>query len=229
MFAMLGDIMFEVLTSPEQFRLAGDYTYAEHKVVEAPPLLQWLANDLRKISMELGFHIAFTNPLAQMVLLYTAAEAHQALPLVFGNGVFRGFFVIESIEETHQQLADDGSFIAISARLELREWILGADAAALSTPSRSAAPPPGIVAAPASAGSAGSAQPLDSQQPVSAANLLPVSAIVQLSNLGVPPGVTYSRATYSEPGVSAFVGAGPVAATPGNPDSVPPSEIVRAA
>jgi phage protein U len=224
MFAMLGEIIFEVLTSPETFKLGGDYTYAEHKVVEAPPLLQWLANDLRKISMDLGFHVAFTNPLAQIALLYAAADLHQALPLIFGNGIFRGFFVIESIEETHQQLADDGSFITISARLALREWILGADAALSSTPSRPAAPPPGIITTTA----ASNPQPFDSAQPVSAANQLPASAIVQLSNLGVPPGVTYSQATYSQPGVSAIVRVGPAAATPGNPDSVPPSQIVRA-
>ncbi|MBV8362439.1 MAG: phage tail protein [Deltaproteobacteria bacterium] len=224
MFAMLGDIIFDVLTSPETFKLSGDYTYAEHKVVEAPPLLQWLSNDLRKISMELGLHVAFTDPAAQMNALYAAADAHQALPLTFGNGVFRGYFVIESIEETHQHLADDGSFIAISARLELREWILGADAATSSTPSRPAAPPPGIVY---TTPDQPTATPFDSAQPVSAANLLPVSAIMQLSNLGVPPGTTYSAAAYAQPGVSAIVGVGPGAAAPGNPNSVPTAVIVR--
>jgi phage protein U len=223
MFAMLGDFIFEVLTSPEQFCSASEYTYAEHKVVEAPPLLQWLANDLEKISLELGFHIAFTNPLLQMTLLYTNAQAHLALPFVYGNGVFRGFYVIESIEETHRQLADDGSYIAISAKVELREWVVGADVA-LATPSRQAAPPPGIL----TSTSTPTPQPFDANQPISPANLLPASAIVQLSNLGAGPGVTYSPAAYSQPGVSVLVGSGPAGLTPGNPDSVSPATIVRA-
>jgi len=225
MFAQLGNIIFEVLTSPETFKLSGDYSYAEHKVVEAPPLLQWLANDLQKISLELGFHVAFTNPATQMNLLRAAAEAHQAMALTFGNGVFRGYFVIESLEETHQQLAADGSFIAISARLELHEWILGADAAALNPP-RPAAPPPGIVTTTAS-GSAAVA--FDSSQPISASNPLPISAIVRLSDLGVGPGVACSAALYAQIGVSALVGrqAGtPVPLT--NFTSVPASAIVRA-
>jgi phage protein U len=99
MFAVLGEILFEVLTSPAGFRAQTEYHYAEHQVLEAPSRLQWLADGLQRITLELGFHVAFTNPYLQMTLLYTAAELHGALPLVFGNGIYRGFFVIESIEE----------------------------------------------------------------------------------------------------------------------------------
>jgi phage protein U len=215
MFALLGEIFFAVLTSPEGFRSSSEYRYAQHDVVEAPPRLQWLSNDLQKISLDLGFHLAFTNPSAQMAALRAAAEDHQARALVFGNGVFRGYFVIESIEETHQQLADDGSYIAIAARLELREWVPGADFDPLSPPRRSS-PPPGIVQSPGGA------------QPISATNLLPTSAIVQLTRAGAGPGVTYSPAAYSSPGMSAVVGTGFSLPPPGNPDDVPTSTIVRA-
>src|SRR5215469_17363075 len=108
MFATLGEILFTTLTSPEAFRAQTGYSYAEHKVVESAPRLQWLANDLQKISLDLGFHVAFTNPATQMNLLRAAAEDHQARALVFGNGVHRGYFVIETLEETFHQTADDG-------------------------------------------------------------------------------------------------------------------------
>jgi phage protein U len=150
MFAILGEITFQVLTSFEGFRSSSDYRYAEHKVVEARPRLQWLAQELQKISLEMGFHVAFTNPATQMNLLRAAGEDHQARALVFGNGVHRGYFVIESLEETHQQLADDGSFIAISARAELREWVPGAAFDPFAPP-QTAIPPPGILFAAASA------------------------------------------------------------------------------
>ncbi len=64
-------------------------------MVEARPRLQWLATELQKISLELGFHVAFVNPATQMNLLRAAAEDHQARALIFGNGVHRGYFVIE--------------------------------------------------------------------------------------------------------------------------------------
>src|SRR5215469_13528817 len=107
MFAVLGEIVFDTLTSPEALRASSEYHYAQHKVVEAQPRLQWLANELQKITLDLGFHLAFTNPTTQMNLLQAAAEDHQARALIFGNGVHRGYFVIESLEETFHQTADD--------------------------------------------------------------------------------------------------------------------------
>src|SRR2546422_954944 len=79
--------------------------------------LQWLANELARISMKLSSHVAVTSPKAQMDTRRVAGEEHQARALVFANGVHRGFFVIERIDEAQQQLADDGSYIAISARV----------------------------------------------------------------------------------------------------------------
>jgi phage protein U len=222
MFAILGEIFFEVLTSPEAFRSSSDYTYAEHEVVGAAPRLQWLANGLQKISLELGFHIAFVNPKTQMDLLRAAAEDHQARALVFGNGVHRGYFVIESLEESHHQLADDGSHIATSARMELREWMPGVGFDPFAPP-RATTPPPGIVQQTSS--STAVFAPL---QAISSGNLAPVSEIAQLTGSAVYGGVTYIAATYSQPGVSGVVGSGPGAQPPGNPANVSPSTIVRA-
>jgi len=221
-FAILGNILFVALTSFETFRSSSEFHYAEHKVVEARPRLQWLAQELQKISIELQFHVAFTSPATQMNLLRAAAEDHQARALVFGNGVHRGFFVIKSIEDTHQQLADDGSYIAISARLELQEWVPGADFDPAASPS-TAASPLGIVPLDPS-----SVAVFDPNQPVSALNPLPTSSILQLTSAGVQPGMTYSRAAYQQPGMSAVVGLGPVGAGPGNPNDVLPATIVRA-
>jgi phage protein U len=222
-FAIFGEILFEALTSPEALRIASEYSYAEHKLVEAAPRLQWLANELQKISLELGFHVAFTIPIVQMELLRAAAEDHQARPLVFGNGIHRGYFVIEGLEETHRQLAEDGSYIAISARVELREWVPGVDFDPFAPPRRTT-PPPGIVQADPS-----TAQLFDSSPPVGPLNPFPASAVVRLSDVAAQSGVTYSAANYSQPGVSGIVaGSGPWALTPGNPGDVPPSQIVRA-
>jgi phage protein U len=225
MLALLGELIFEPLTSPDAFRLASAYRYAEHEVVEAPARLQWLANELQKLSLGLSFHVAFTNPKTQMDNLRAAAEDHQARALIFGNGIHRGYFVIESLEEIHQQLADDGSFIAISARVELREWVPGADFDPLAPPRRTT-PPPGIVQVAPGAGTTASSI-FTPSAPVSLTNLIPASSIVQLSSLGTGSGVTYSVATYSQPGVSGVVGDGPGGLQPGNFNDVLASSIVR--
>jgi phage protein U len=96
MFALLGEISFEVIGSPEVFESSRRFDYAEHRVVEDRPRLQWLAADLESITLAMLFHISFTDPAAQLAALLAAADDHQARALVLGNGVFRGFFVVES-------------------------------------------------------------------------------------------------------------------------------------
>lgn len=144
MYALLGPIFFETLTSPEAFRSKTDYHFAEHQVVEAAPRLQWIFDELETISLDLHFNYKYSNPYLQMVLLRATAEAHLPLPLAFGNGVFRGFFVIESVEETLKYQADDGSYMDVEARVELREWIPGSDFDPFA-PAQSASPATGLL------------------------------------------------------------------------------------
>jgi phage protein U len=123
LFAALGDIQFEVVGSPEAYESAGAYDFAEQKVIESKPQLQWVGDDLERLNFELMWHASFTNPATQLALLRATAAEHLALPLVFGNGGFRGFFVIESIKVKSQQLSASGAPIAIRVALALKEWI----------------------------------------------------------------------------------------------------------
>jgi Phage P2 GpU len=88
MFALFGEISFEVIGSPEVFESSRRFDYAEHRVVEDRPRLQWLAADLESITLAMLFHISFTDPAAQLAALLSAAYDHQARALVLGNGVF---------------------------------------------------------------------------------------------------------------------------------------------
>ncbi len=88
MFAVLGEIQFEVVGSPDAYESAGAYDFAEQKVVESKPLLQWVGDDLERLKFELMWHASFTKPAAQLALLRAMAAEHLALPLVFGNGGF---------------------------------------------------------------------------------------------------------------------------------------------
>jgi len=122
LFAVLGEIPFQVVGSPEGFESRRGYDFAEHRVVESKPRLQWLGNDLERLKFELRLHSSFTDPAAKLALLRSPAAAHLALPLVFGNGGFRGFFVIGSISMRSQQLSARGVPIAITAAIALKEW-----------------------------------------------------------------------------------------------------------
>ena len=146
MFAVLGDIQFEVVGSPEAYESAGAYDFAEQKVIESKPQLQWVGDDLERLKFELMWHASFTNPGAQLALMRASAAEHLPQPLVFGNGGFRGFFVIESINVKSQQLSASGAPIAIRVALALKEW--RADSLLLSRAVPAAAVSPlGIIAA----------------------------------------------------------------------------------
>ncbi len=122
MFALLGEIPFRVIGSPESIESERGYDYAEHRVVGARPRLQWLAGGLERIELELMLHRSFTDPAQQLTRLATAAETHRALALVFGSGEFRGYFVIESIAARSTQHGAGGEPLAVTLRLRLREW-----------------------------------------------------------------------------------------------------------
>ena len=152
MFAVLGDIQFEVVGSPEGYESAGAYDFPEQRVLESKPRLQWVGDELERLSFDLMWHASFTNPAAQLALLRTTAAQHLALPLVFGDGVYRGLFVIESIKVKSQQLSAGGAPIAIRVALALKEWIADPQLVSSALPIATFSPL-GITAASTAAGS----------------------------------------------------------------------------
>jgi len=227
MYAVLGDILFEVLTSPTRLESTRGFDYAEHRVVQDRPRLQWIADGLETIALELMLHVAFTSPKTQLDALNAAAQDHQARALVFGNSVHRGYFVLTAISEIHRHDADDGSLIWTTARIELKEYAFGVEVDPYAPP-RPTTPPPAIVAA--SPIAAASTTPFNPNQPIGPSNLLPTAALLTLGTL---PANTYSPPAYASPGISAGVSnpGASAAASPGklNYTAVPASAAVRAA
>src|SRR5260370_6962048 len=217
MYAVLGEIIFEVLTSQQALESARKYDYAEHKVVGDRPRLQRIAADLETLTLELSFHAAFTNPQTQLTLLENAAEDHRARAFVYGNGIHRGYFVVSELAEVHRHDADDGSLIYATARVTLKEWALGVEVDPAAKP-KPKSPPTGIVQAPAISATAG----FNPNQPIGPHNLLPQSAI---ATLGTLPLGNYKPAQYKVPGAPTTA-TNPGASGPPQPailpDNLPP-------
>src|SRR5579864_3066871 len=127
MFAVLGEIVFEVLGSPDSFESTRTWDYAEHQVVDDRPKLQWLAANLEAIELDFYFHSSFTDPSAQAAALIAAAGDHNARALVFGNGIHRGYFIVTSIRTTAKQMSASGDLIAITIRARLKEWAFASE------------------------------------------------------------------------------------------------------
>jgi phage protein U len=214
MFAVFGEILFEVLSSPSGFESSRSWDYAEHRVVEDRPKLQWLAKALESLEIDFHFHASFTDPSAQLDALTAAAEDHNARPLVFGNGVHRGYFIVLAIRTTSSQMSADGRLIAITMRVSLKEWAFEAEISSTTTPLASF-PLIGIVAAP------------------------PGTKTSSITNAGAgglgaalsTPASNYLPPSIASPGVSPLLNIPGIASVPTihlNVGDVAPSVIVRA-
>src|SRR5713101_5388890 len=140
MFAAFGEIIFELLGGPRAIEATRRWDYAEQRVLEDLPRLQWIADGAEIITLEMLFHQSFTNPSSQLAALVAAASDHQARALVFGNGDHRGYFVIESSSTIYQQMSDLGDPVALVVRVALRQWAVAGELGTTPSPSLSFAP-----------------------------------------------------------------------------------------
>lgn len=123
MFAILGTIEFELITYWDGFEATFGVDYAEHARIEGKPGLQFIGDKLDEIQLSLVFHQHYCVPDVELARLKTAMKGHHALALVFGNGDYRGWFVITDVNATSEQTDTTGNILSLSATVSLREYI----------------------------------------------------------------------------------------------------------
>lgn len=123
MYAQLGDIKFELITYWRGLNSSWKTQYVEHAVIEGKPKLQWIGDNLEELNIRLNFHTDFCVPKEELQRLKEAMLKHEALDFVFGNGEYKGKFVIEEISSEVIQTFQDAEIIAIEAEVKLKEWV----------------------------------------------------------------------------------------------------------
>lgn len=99
MYAMLGDVRFELLNSFTSLEAEHSANFAKHEVLKGRPRLQALQNELTTLRFSLKLHWRLGNPDTAYKGLLSALEAQQAVSLVYGSGRFAGWFVLERLTE----------------------------------------------------------------------------------------------------------------------------------
>lgn len=122
-FAYLGDIPFDLPTHFDGVteRIGADF--AEHALIERKPRLQYVGDKLDEHDIEFTMHSLFCDPEVEMAKLRDAVRAHEALLFVYENGNIAGRFVVVSLDQTPVQMMRDGTLIALSSRMQLREYV----------------------------------------------------------------------------------------------------------
>ncbi len=122
MYAVLGEIEFDVVAYWDEFESTMGVDYTSHARIEGKPGVQFIGDKLDKITLKFNFHSQYCQPTTELNRLREAMTAHRAMALVFGNGDYRGWFVITDLTATHQHTDPYGNVIARGGSLSLQEY-----------------------------------------------------------------------------------------------------------
>ncbi|OHX10254.1 hypothetical protein BI347_20875 [Chromobacterium sphagni] len=141
MFALLGEVQFDLITYFDGFESQFGADYAEHALIDGKPRLQHIGDKLDEIRIQLSFHSQYCDPEQELLKLRSALAAHQAMALVLGNGDYKGWFVLTDVTATSKQTDKAGTLIAMDANITLREFV-GDKKAPLAPPAVQPKSPP---------------------------------------------------------------------------------------
>lgn len=122
MFAILGEVEFDLITYFDGLETRFGAEYAEHALIARKPRLQFVGDKLDEVKIDLVFHASYCDPEAELVRLRNALASHEALSLVLGNGDYKGRFVITELTATGRHTDTAGTLLAVEASVDLREF-----------------------------------------------------------------------------------------------------------
>ncbi|WP_291970861.1 phage tail protein [Candidatus Symbiopectobacterium sp.] len=122
MFAVLGDIPFQLGTSFDALDGTFGNDFAEQARIGHKPGLQFTGAKLDEYHLTLVLHQRYCDPAREWQRLQAASRAHQALAFVLGNGDYKGWFVITNLSLSTQLCSAQGSAQALSVEVTLREY-----------------------------------------------------------------------------------------------------------
>jgi len=202
MWAILGEIEFEVLASPSGFEQRFASEFAEHARVSGKPLLEALGGDLDEIALTILLHTRLGDVQARLREIRQAMTQQAPLALVLGDGSYLGPWVLTEGSVTTRKTDARGRIISAELQVSLREYagefsapeptqgtagIAGTDSALAAQPGLLTHIEPSLTAAQAVARAARAAENLArgiDQAVQRALDLVPAAAIAQVHAMG---------------------------------------------
>ena len=123
MYAVLGDVEFELITYFDGMEAQFGVDYAEHALIGGKPRLQRVGDKLDEFRLDLVFHGSYCDPELELVKLRQAMQLGEARQFVLGNGAYKGWFVITDLTATSRQTDKVGALVALDAAVTLREYV----------------------------------------------------------------------------------------------------------
>jgi len=122
MWAILGEIEFEVIGSPSGSEQRFAATFAEHARIAGKPLVEAVGGELDEIAWTILLHERLHDVEARLRALREATAAQQPLALVMGDGTYLGPWIIVEGALTTQKTTASGRVVSAELQLTLREY-----------------------------------------------------------------------------------------------------------
>lgn len=141
MFALLGDQAFHLVAWWSGIAGQEGTDYAEHARIEGKPGLQWIGDKLDTLTLSITLRSDFCDPPSEMERLRKMMRSRQSHALVFGDGVYKGRFVLTDIRTKIERTTGEGTSLSIDAELSLREHVAPPEPATFQSPAAVAKSP----------------------------------------------------------------------------------------
>lgn len=117
----LGLFVFQRTTAPfQQNQQARAWRHPSQGRVGERPSSQFVGVDEETMSLSGRLAPEITGGTPHLELIRTMADTGKAWPLIRGDGLLYGFFVIQSLEQTYAELFDNGTARIIDFTLSLK-------------------------------------------------------------------------------------------------------------
>jgi phage protein U len=122
MWAVLGDIEFEVKYHPGRQDERSGADYAQHALIQGKPRAEWVGDTLDELSLELTLHAMLVDPELQIRRLKAAKSAHEPLPYVLGSGDYRGVYLLTEVSVATRKTDAEGRLVSATVSISLLEY-----------------------------------------------------------------------------------------------------------
>lgn len=129
MVGALGDIVFTVSSDKvrtfDSMSRSGSARLATHELINRKPLVEFLGPGSETISMQISFSVYDgLNPKDEATSLRELRDKGKAVVLILGGQPLGdGLWLVESLNETHKYIDNNGAAHQIDVSVTLREYI----------------------------------------------------------------------------------------------------------
>lgn len=126
MYAQLGPIQFTPIKGFSSVSATRETNLVEHALIEGKPKLQRVGTNLTTLEIVMLLDAAFCDPQTEIDALNNSRELAEIMPLVMGDGLVVGNFVIRAVADNQLNHTKEGTLTQAEVTVSLVEYA-GAD------------------------------------------------------------------------------------------------------